>query len=129
MSTTNVKNRNISGGVAGGFTPVKTTIDCAGIAVGDTVTGLKIPKGKFCVGVYFRNPKNDLTSSGSATLDIKLGSTGQLSSAVAIASLKNSGVYVPIASPALASAETDVKLTVAVAGLTAGTLEIGAVYA
>ena len=128
MSTTNVKNRNISGGVVGGFTPVRTTLDCAGVAVGDTLTGLKIPKGKFCVGVYFRNPKNDLTSGGSATLQIKLGTTGQ-GSATAIASLKGSGSYLPLETPLYASAETDVKLTVAVAGLTAGTLEIGAVYA
>jgi len=128
MATDAEKLRKVDGGVIGNFTPKNISIDANGVLVGDLTTGLKVPAGKFIVGAYIKNMKNDLTAGGSATLAVKVGSAVILT-ATAIASVKGGGACIVVGSPVITSAISDVKLTVATANLTAGTLEVGVIYA
>lgn len=127
MSTANELNRKIDGGVVGGFTPITQQVDCAGLTVADKLLGIKIPAGRLPIAVYLKNVANDLTSDGSATVQIKIGSTG-VGSAVAKADLKGKGVYQVISTPAISLSEQSVYLTVGTAALTAGNLEVGVIY-
>lgn len=90
------------------------------------------------VACYIKNLKDDLASSGSATLQFKIGSSA-IGSAIAKASLKGTCVYVPIIdynatdkdsvpSAVVTSAETAVKLTVGTAAITTGKLTVGCIY-
>jgi len=103
-------------------------IDCAGVATGDLDTGLTVPAGKFLTRALLSNQADDLTSGGSATLAVKVGSTAVVA-ATAIASVKGAGVAPAEDVVATFSATArKVYLTVATAALTAGTAVIKVSY-
>ena len=127
--------RRLSGGVVGQFTPKEITIDLAKDltmgTTGDHGLGFYIPKGKFVYGAYIKNVGNvDLTSSGSATVALKAGSTTIYGSTpVAKGDLQvNEGKAELNAAPVYLAADSEVKLTVATAAITAGKLTIGVIY-
>jgi len=127
--------RKVSGGVIGHFTPKEIVIDIAeNTAMGtaaDHGLGMYIPKGKFVFGAYVRNIGSvDLTSSGSATVALKAGSTTIFGSTpVAKADLgANEGVAELKAAPVYIGADSEVKLTIGTAAVTAGKLAIGVIY-
>jgi len=104
------------------------TIDCAGVAIGDLDTGLVVPAGKFLTRAFLSNQADDLTSGGSATLAVKVGSTATVA-ATAIASVKGTGIAPAEDVIATYSATSrKVYLTVATASLTAGTAVIKVSY-
>lgn len=119
--------RKVSGGVIGHFTPKEIAIDAAKLAVSANNIGLKVPANKFVYGAYIKNETNDLASGGAATVKVTVGETDVIS-ATALADLKGKGVAVLDASPDFASAEREVKLTVATAAYTAGKLIVGVIY-
>ena len=119
--------RKVSGGVVGHFTPKEMVVDATKLAVSANTIGLKVPANKFVYGAYIKNEADDLASGGSATVKVTVGST-DLISATGISDLKGKGVAVLDASPDFASAEREVKLTVATAGYTAGKLVVGVIY-
>lgn len=98
-----------------------------GIAAGDHALQYAIPKGKVVTGVILRNMKDDLASSGAATVAVKLGST-TVAAATAISSIKGTSVYFPIADGEVMDEDTPITLTVATAPLTAGNLDIVVMY-
>ena len=119
--------RKVSGGVIGHFTPKEITVDAAKLAVSANNIGLKVPANKFVYGAYIKNEANDLASRGAATVKVTVGSTDVIS-ATGISDLKGKGVAVLDSSPDFASAEREVKLTVATAAYTAGKLIVGVIY-
>jgi len=127
--------RRVSGGVIGQFTPKEITIDLAEHqelgTTGDHNLGFYIPKGKFVYGAYVKNLGTvDLTSSGSATVALKAGSTTIYGSTpVAKGDLQaNEGVAELHSTPIYLAADSEVKLTIATAAVTAGKLTIGVIY-
>ena len=122
--------RKVSGGVIGHFTPKECVIDLAVDtlkgAVGSNIIGLKVPAGKLIVGAYLKNLDNALAGSG-ATMGITVGSTAILSGA-SLSDVKGKGKAVIATSPSFIAAESDVKLVVGTAALTAGKLTIGVIY-
>ena len=122
--------RRVSGGVVGHFTPKECVIDLAVDAlkgaVGSNIIGMKVPSGKLIVGAYLKNLDDALAGSG-ATLGITVGSTAILSGA-ALADVKGKGKGVIATSPSFIAAESDVKLVVGTAALTAGKLTVGVIY-
>lgn len=119
--------RNVSGGVVGHFTPKELVVDATKLAVSANNIGLKVPANKFVYGAYIKNEANDLASDGDATVKVTVGDTDVIS-ATGITNLKGKGVAVLDASPDFATAEREVKLTVATAGYTAGKLIVGVIY-
>lgn len=98
-----------------------------GVPVGDNVLSFEVPAGKVVTGVILRNMKNDLASSGAATVAVKLGTT-TVATATAISAIKGTAVYFPIADGEVMTENTPITLTVAVAPLTAGNLDIVVMY-
>lgn len=103
-----------------------------GIAVGDHALQFAIPKGKVVTGVILRNMKDDLASSGAATVAVKLGAT-TVAAATAISSIKGTSLYFPYMQtdePAglVMTDDTPITVTVAVAPLTAGNLDVVVLY-
>ena len=119
--------RKVSGGVIGHFTPKELVVDATKLAVSANNIGLKVPANKFVYGAYIKNEDNDLASDGDATVKVTVGTTDVIS-ATSITNLKGKGVAVLDASPDFATAEREVKLTVATAGYTAGKLIVGVIY-
>lgn len=123
--------RKVRGGVIGCLTPKEITIDVKEIpelgAVSDNAVGIKVPAGKFVYAAYVKNLANDLTSGGAATVAVKIGTNAVLA-ATAINDVKGKGKAAQAAAPTFVAADTDVKLTVATAALTAGKLTIGVIY-
>lgn len=119
--------RKVSGGVVGHFTPKELVVDATKLAVSANNIGLKVPANKFVYGAYIKNEANDLASSGAATVKVTVGAT-DIISATGISDLKGKGVAVLDATPDFATAEREVKLTVATAGYTAGKLVVGVIY-
>ena len=123
--------RKVSGGVIGHFTPKECVIDLAVDAtkgaIGSNIIGLKVPANKFIIGAYLKNLDNALAGAG-ATLAVGVGSETILS-AQALADVKGKGKAVIATAPVYVTAESDVKLIVASANLTAGKLTIGVIYA
>lgn len=130
--------RKTAGGVVGAFTPKEIECSLVTSATGDITTGLKVPAGKIIIGAYIKNLKDDVASAGSATAQIKIGSTS-IGTAIAKANLKGTCVYVPITtyvsadkdtqpSSIVTSAETDVKVTVGTAVFSAGEVTVGVLY-
>ena len=119
--------RKVSGGVIGHFTPKELVVDATKLAVSANNIGLKVPANKFVYGAYIKNEDNDLASDGDATVKVTVGTTDVIS-ATGITNLKGKGVAVLDASPDFATAEREVKLTVATAGYTAGKLIVGVIY-
>ena len=103
-----------------------------GIAIGDHELQFPIPKGKVVTAVILRNLKDDLASSGAATVAVKLGAT-TLVSATGISSIKGTSVYEPYMnadepSGLVLTEDTPVTVTVATAPLTAGNLDVVVLY-
>lgn len=123
--------RKVSGGVIGHFTPKECVIDLAVDAykgaIGSNIIGLKVPANKFIIGAYLKNLDDALAGAG-ATLAVGVGSNTILS-AQALADVKGKGKAVIATAPKYVTAESDVKLIVASANLTAGKLTIGVIYA
>lgn len=126
----------VDGGVVGNFTPKCVMADLAGAATGDHSIGLKVPAGKIITAAFIKNLADDLTSSGSATIRLKVGSDA-IGSAIGKASLKGTAVYVPITtesggdtspSAIVTTEETEVKVTVGTAAITTGKLLVGVLY-
>ena len=126
--------RRISGGVVGQFTPKEVTIDIAKNPslgeTGDNGLGLFVPAGKFIYGAYIKAGDVGVTSSGSATLALKVGSTTVYGSTpVAKSYLEaNEGVAELASAPAFVADGGELQLTVATAAVTAGKLTIGVIY-
>ena len=140
--------RKVSGGVIGHFTPKEVEVNYTALAsTGDKSIGLTVPAGKLIIGGYITNEADDVASSGSATLRLKAvdydGSNDQAFGAAAIgkAAIKGSGAFCPILTDLGTSPEadnvpsgifttvkTDIVVTVATAGLTAGKLKVGVIY-
>lgn len=126
--------RKVSGGVIGHFTPKEIVVDIAKDtalgAVGSNALGLKVPANKFVVGAYIKNVDNDLASGGSATVAVTVGDDASATlTATTLVNLKGKGACAIKTAPAFYQAEQEVKLTVATAGLTAGKLTVGIIYA
>jgi hypothetical protein len=123
--------RKVSGGVIGHFTPKECVIDLAEDAfkgaVGSNIIGLKVPANKFIIGAYLKNLDDALAGAG-ATLAIAVGANTVLS-AQALADVKGKGKAAIATAPAYVTAESDVKLVVGTAALTAGKLTVGVIYA
>ena len=119
--------RKVSGGVVGHFTPKELVVDATKLAVSANNIGLKVPANKFVYGAYIKNKDNDLASDGEATVKVTIGATDVIS-ATGITNLKGKGVAVLDATPDFATAEREVKLTVATATYTAGKLVVGVIY-
>lgn len=123
--------RKVRGGVIGCLTPKEIIIDVKEKpelgAVSDNVVGIKVPAGKFVYAAYVKNLADDLASGGSATVAVKVGATAVLA-ATGIADIKGKGKAAQAAAPTFVAADTDVKLTVATAALTAGKLAVGVIY-
>ena len=119
--------RKVSGGVVGHFTPKELVVDATKLAVSANNIGLKVPANKFVYGAYIKNEANDLASDGASTVKVTVGATDVIS-ATGITNLKGKGVAVLDASPDFATAEREVKLTVATATYTAGKLVVGVIY-
>lgn len=122
--------RRVSGGVIGHFTPkecvIDLSVDAVKGAVGSNIIGIKVPAGKFVIGAYLKNLDDKLAGAG-ATLGITVGSTAILSNA-ALADVKGAGKAVIATAPSFIAAESDVKLVVGTAALTAGKLIVGVIY-
>ena len=123
--------RKVSGGVVGHFTPKECVIDLAVDvskgSVGSNLIGMKVPANKFIIGAYLKNLDDALAGSG-ATLGVTVGSTAILSGA-ALADVKGKGKAVIATAPSYFTAESEVKLVVGTAALTAGKLTVGVIYA
>ena len=123
--------RKVSGGVIGHLTPKEMVIDLAVDAlkgaVGSNLIGMRVPANKFIVGAYLKNLDNALAGAG-ATLGITVGSTAILSDA-ALADVKGKGKAVLATNPSYVTADSEVKLVVGTAALTAGKLTVGVIYA
>ena len=123
--------RKVSGGVIGHFTPkemvIDLAVDSAKGAVGTNLIGMKVPAGKFIVGAYLKNLDDALAGTG-ATMGITVGSSAILSSA-ALSDVKGKGKAVMATAPTFIAADSEVKLVVGTAALTAGKLTIGVIYA
>lgn len=123
--------RKVSGGVIGHFTPkemvIDLAVDSAKGAVGTNLIGMKVPAGKFIVGAYLKNLDDALAGTG-ATMGVTVGSSAILSSA-ALSDVKGKGKAVIAAAPTFIAADSEVKLVVGTAALTAGKLTIGVIYA
>lgn len=119
--------RKVSGGVIGHLTPKELVVDATKLAVSANNIGLKVPANKFVYGAYIKNEADDLASGGEATVKVTVGSTDVIS-ATGISDLKGKGVAMLDTSPDFASAEREVKLTVATAEYTAGKLVVGVIY-
>ena len=119
--------RKVSGGVVGHFTPKELVVDATKLAVSANNIGLKVPANKFVYGAYIKNETNDLASDGASTVKVTVGATDVIS-ATGISDLKGKGVAVLDTSPNFATAEREVKLTVATATYTAGKLVVGVIY-
>ena len=123
--------RKVSGGVIGHFTPkemvIDLAVDSAKGAVGTNLIGMKVPAGKFIIGAYLKNLDDALAGTG-ATMGITVGSSAILSSA-ALSDVKGKGKAVIAADPTFIAADSEVKLVVGTAALTAGKLTIGVIYA
>ena len=140
--------RKVSGGVIGHFTPKEVEVDYTALAsTGDKSIGLTVPAGKLIIGGYITNEADDVASSGSATLRLKAvdydGSNDASfgNAAIGKAAIKGSGAYCPILtdlgtspeadnipSAVFTTVKTDIVVTVATAGLTAGKLKVGVIY-
>ena len=124
--------RKVSGGVIGHFTPKECVIDLAVDAtkgaVGSNLIGMRVPANKFIIRADLKKLVDALASTGSATLAVAVGANTILS-AQALADVKGKGKAAIATAPVYVTAESDVKLTVATAGLTAGKLTIGVIYA
>lgn len=101
---------------------VKYKFSSDGGAVGDISFGAKLPAGSVITAIYYDEISN-VTSGGSATVLMKAGSTNIQSAATAFASLTGVLLVSPTAPIKLAS-EGELKMTIAVAALTAGELNI-----
>lgn len=130
--------RKTAGGVVGAFTPKEVDCSLVSASTGDISIGLKVPAGKIIIGAYIKNLKDDIASAGSATAQIKIGSTS-IGSAIAKANLKGTCAYVPVTtyvsadkdtqpSAIVTTAETEVKVTVGTAVFTAGECTVGVLY-
>ena len=119
--------RKVSGGVVGHFTPKELVVDATKLAVSANNIGLKVPANKFVYGAYIKNEANDLASNGASTIKVTVGATDVIP-ATGISDLKGKGVAVLDTSPDFATAEREVKLTVATATYTAGKLVVGVIY-
>lgn len=123
--------RKVSGGVIGHFTPkemvIDLAVDSAKGAVGTNLIGMKVPAGKFIIGAYLKNLDDALAGTG-ATMGITVGSSEILSSA-ALSDVKGKGKAVIATAPTFIAADSEVKLIVGTAALTAGKLTIGVIYA
>ena len=123
--------RKVSGGVIGHLTPKECVINLAedsfASAVGSNIIGLKVPAGKFVVGAYIKNLADDLASDGAATLGVTVGSSAILS-ATGKANIKGTGKMTIATDPVFTTAESDVKLVVGTAALTAGKIAVGVIY-
>lgn len=123
--------RKVSGGVIGHFTPkemvIDLAVDSAKGAVGSNLIGMKVPAGKFIIGAYLKNLDDALAGTG-ATMGITVGSSAILSSA-ALSDVKGKGKAVIAAAPTFIAADSEIKLVVGTAALTAGKLTIGVIYA
>ena len=129
MSTYNEKLRKAQGGVVGRFIPIETAISLAGLSVGDTDTGLVVPKGKMVVGAYIKNPKNDVVATATGSqLSVKVGSTTK-QAAVTSATIKGIAVGTLATSLAGVSSEAKVYLTIATNTFSAGEVQVGVIYA
>ena len=128
--------RNMAGGVVGQFTPKEITIDISKDLnlgkYGDTAHGLGVfvPAGKFVYGAYIKAGNVGVTSSGAATVALKVGSTTVLGSTpVAKTYLEaNEGVAELASSPAFIATKGELGLLVGTADVTAGKLTIGVIY-
>ena len=123
--------RKVSGGVIGHFTPKECVIDLVADATkgatGSNLIGMKIPANKFIIGAYLKNLDDALAGAG-ATMGVTVGSTAILSNA-SLSDVKGKGKAVIATAPTYITAESDVKLIVGTANLTAGKLTIGVIYA
>ena len=123
--------RKVRGGVIGCLTPKEIIIDVKEKpelgTVSDNVVGIKVPAGKFVYAAYVKNLANDLASGGAATVAVKVGANAVLA-ATNIADIKGKGKAAQAAAPDFATAEREVKLTVATATYTAGKLVVGVIY-
>jgi hypothetical protein len=122
---------NVRGGVVGNLTPVTITIDLAKEpelgTVGAHGLGFKIPAGKFVLGAFIRNPKEDLAEV-AGTLAVTVDGQEE-TEATAASALKGKGVAALAAEPYYLEEEAEVTLTVATANVTAGTITVGVIYA
>ena len=95
------------------------------------VVGHKNPDtDSICAAIAYANLKNladDLASGGSATLGVAVGSDA-IVSGTALATIKGSGKMTIATSPVFTEAESDVKLVVGTAALTAGKIAVGVIY-
>lgn len=128
MSTANEKMRKIDGGVIGNFNSKGTEYDVAILtgAVGDNATGITLPKGKVVVGYVVKNLDNDLAGTG-ATIQLKVGSTAIPSTALTLSGVKGKAVA-KLDQAVEVTDNTEVKLTVGTAPLTAGKLQLAVIY-
>ena len=140
MATEKIFNQN-GGVIDGALTTYKTVIDCFdGLATGDYSTKIKLPAGAIVMGGFIGNKADDLASGGSATLRLKVASTSLGTAAAGKADVKGKIVYQPavtdvgtspeadtVPTPVVVEEETALKVTVATAALTAGTLEVGVI--
>lgn len=115
------------GGVIGGnFKVYKTVVDATdGLATGDFTTDLEIPKNSCVLYSFIANEANDLASSGSATLRLKVGATALGEAAETLADVK--GTIVVEEANTVTTANSKVALTIGTAALSAGVVEIGVV--
>ena len=117
--------RHVSGGVIGHFTPKERTFDVKenleNYKQGNNTIGLRVPAGKFLVGAYIKNPKNDLAGGN---VGVKVGETV----VVEASNVKGTGSAYILQQPLYLATATEVELAVT-ADLTAGNLTVGVIYA
>lgn len=115
------------GGVIGGnFKVYKTVVDATdGLAVGDFTTDLEIPKNSCVLFSFIANETDDLASSGSASLEVKVGGTSVAEAAESLSDVK--GTIVVEATNHVVEEAGKVALTIGTAPLTAGVIELGVV--
>jgi hypothetical protein len=117
--------RKVSGGVIGHFTPKERQIDVKenleNYKVGNNLIGLKIPAGKFLVGAYISNAKDDLAGG---TVGVNVGETVIIEAQ----DISGTGKAELLAQPEFIAEATDVELAVATGNLTAGNLNVGVIY-
>lgn len=99
-----------------------------GIPVADNALGVMLPNGAVIRGAILRNMKNDLTGSGSATVQVKVGGTALGSAATAVSDIKGKSAVVTLDTPVVLTKDSEVSLDVAVGALTAGTLDVILLY-
>lgn len=99
-----------------------------GIPVADNALGVMLPNGAVIRGAILRNMKNDLTGSGAATVQIKVGETALGTAGTAITDIKGKSAVVELGTPVVLAKDSEVSLNVAVGALTAGTLDIILLY-